>query len=122
MKDEIMNSFILSFDNNNDGIINVYDGETSVSGMLYQLTDGSAKYLGRDEKGRIEIAISIKVFLEIKDNPVFAGLCVNLSRLRRTNMDLITFLCYPWIYRIDNELTKEQKEKIINNLEYRKQI
>ena len=98
--------FILTFKNNSVPIIQTWQKEgkyeIGVSQLLYDLTQGKAKYVGNDGSS-IEIAVPIGIFLKIKEDERFIRICSQLIRLRTTQRTLLSYLVHP-INSIDNRL------------------
>jgi len=69
--------------------------------------DRTCYYLGRDESGRIEVAIHLHLFEKLRYNQMFVMNCNHLRRVRRGEMakDLLTNLVFPYKF-FDNDLDR----------------
>ncbi len=100
------------------------ENNTSIKGSwLYDLakkyvptdTDKHISLVGLDSIKRIEVMVSIYLFNELKNDPVFIMKAENLRRLRTEKIDkskhrqLIEYLCYP-ISHFDNDLDAKETE------------
>jgi hypothetical protein len=98
----ILDSFILTFQDNAEPVITMHKHEIVVAPWLNDLTSGEAKYIGKNDYG-IEIAIPIPRFLEIQNMSHFQSKCSRLIRLRTSARTILHRLCYP-ISHIDNKI------------------
>ena len=103
MKNYPNNSVILSFKDNKNYCIDYYNGEVKPTQWLHDLTDGKAKFQGKDELKRIEISIPLSIFEKIKTNPIFESKCFNLERLQTTSQNVLEYLTSP-VNKVDNDL------------------
>lgn len=82
-------------------------------------TDNHIKFIGQDEKKRVEVDVSIMLFEALKTNPLFIQKTENLRRVRsKTNgssMHVLEAICFP-ISDFDNDFDDKETIKRYNDL------
>jgi hypothetical protein len=66
--------------------------------------NGNVVFLGRDDKKRVEIQITLDCFTDIQHTPMFIMKAEKLRRLRTVRKDFLEFLITPNVNIIDNDL------------------
>lgn len=104
--EEPIDAYILSFKDNKNYCIDIFNSETKPTQWLHDLSKGTAKYIGKDKYNRIEISIPVTVFIELKENQLFQSKCFNLERVRNTKRSILGYLTTP-LKSIDNDLNNQ---------------